>query len=716
MMLLAFHLNAGNIVLEIRNKMTNQAVPNSIVRYNETVFTSDSAGFVDILITKTPIELLITSLGYFDLKKTLLHVTKDHYILYLIPNTADLKETIVTGSAKPVLATQSVYSVHTINSQQIYQRGGITLNDVLNYENNNYISNDNILGSSVSMGGISGQNVKILVNGVALTGRENGNIDLGQINLQNIKRIEMIQGPMSVIYGSNAFGGVINLITKTPQKPLTLSLRNYTETIGKCNFSGSLGIHRKAHRLQVTAARNFFSGWSPEDSVDRFMQWKPKTQYNADLNYTWDLNKKWSLNYYSSFLSEKITNKGIPIINPYEGYAFDEYYRTKRLLQSSTLVYNHNEYAGFSVVNSYTDYVRKRNRYKKDLVSLEQIPTTGAGDQDSNYFRTFQSRGTYHHSKFLGMQIILGYEWTHETAISSRLSDSKKPLSDMALFTSLLYEKKKWNVQPSIRVAHNNMFGYSATPAFHLKYDVSKNLQIRASFATGYRSPTLKELYLQFIDQNHTIIGNSDLLPEKGYRAEGSIQYQQQFSKIQMTFSGMMATNNIHDMIVLAVYKGSSVLRVYSNLSQYQNVLFNASSQLKWGHITIKQGLGYTQVMPNALVPKYGIWEYSNILSFQLTPLKTILNINYKFNSKQPVINTDNQFQFTAPIHIGNISLQKTFLNQSLQVQIGMKNIFNIQNSRLSGVTDFQGNAHMSANGMYLFPERSAFVDLNYFF
>ena len=78
----------------------------------------------------------------------------------------------------------------------------------------------NILGASTNIGGIGAQNVKILLNGVPLNGSEAGFIDLNQININNVKRIETVQGPMSIMYGSNALGGVIILLLKKPRKKL----------------------------------------------------------------------------------------------------------------------------------------------------------------------------------------------------------------------------------------------------------------------------------------------------------------------------------------------------------------------------------------------------------------------------------------------------------------------------------------------------------------
>jgi outer membrane receptor for ferrienterochelin and colicins len=82
-----------------------------------------------------------------------------------------------------------------------------------------------VYGSSVSINGISGEGVKILVNGVPMVGRIDGKIDISQINLTNVERIEIVKGPQSVIYGTDALGGVINIITKEQKDDWNVSAK-----------------------------------------------------------------------------------------------------------------------------------------------------------------------------------------------------------------------------------------------------------------------------------------------------------------------------------------------------------------------------------------------------------------------------------------------------------------------------------------------------------
>lgn len=721
----AFMTRATDVVIALRDK-TNQdyiiAAKISYVLGNEhrSIITNYN-GEATLANLTLPCKLHIHALGYEDrnyvleLKSIVLRGEKNYATIDLTRLSNTFNDVVVTAQAKPVLAAQSIYKINTVNSVQMMQRGAVTLNDVLNYELNNFISNDNVLGSSVSVAGIGGQNVKVLINGIPVLGRENGNIDLGQLNLNNIKRIEMIQGPMSVMYGSNALGGVINLITNQPQKNFSVTPRVYLESIGKYNLSTNVNYSKGNHSAQASFARNFFQGWTPkEDSADRFQLWKPKTQYTSDLQYSYQ-RKKWNLTYFSSLMHETITNKGLPIINPYEAYAFDEYYITRRMIQSLSNTIKFSEKTNLTLLNSYSVYNRTKNRFKKDLVSLEQFLTPAVGDQDTSIFNNINLRGTLQ-SSLKNTQILVGYEYSFDNGRSYKLADNVQTISDLGLFGSVAYQKKNLSVQPSARYTFNNRFGKAFTPALHLKYDLNTRIQIRSSYARGFRAPSLKEMYLQFIDQNHTIIGNEDLKPEIGNHAEVNAEYKTSYAKNNIVISGTASINDIRNMITLAVYDGSGILRKYANLERYQNYLINTKARLSNRDYSIELGSGLIYVKNTGFIPQHSIYEFSSNFSYLIKPIKTNINFNYKLNSKQPILTVDEKYLFTQPIHIANMSFQRYIFSNALSVQIGVKNLFNLTTSTLSNSTDLQGGGHLSSAGLLLFPNRSLFMDVQYKF
>lgn len=721
-LLVVCNVQATDLVLYIKDIQSLQLLSGvslkiSSDKKNKLLFTSDTSGIIHCTHITLPITITCDMKQYVQksvhvgLNDIILQDGKYIYTLYLETETQQLQDVVITGQSTPVMAAQSLYKVQTINAKQIAQRGAVTLNDVLNYELGSFINNDNILGSSVNIGGIGGQNVKILVNGIPITGRENGNIDLGQINMANVKRIEMIQGPMSVIYGSNALGGVINIITNTSKKRIQGEARSYIENIGRYNFSGNIATQKNNHSVIFSIARNFFAGWTPNYQQDRFQIWKPKTQYLADLQYSYDL-KKGKISYYGSYLNEKITNKGTPIVNSFEGYAFDEYYRTHRNIQSINTEYELSEKEKITALASFNGYTRYKNRFKKNLVSMEQFLTENTGDQDTSIFNTYNFRGTLNSQRFKNFQLLLGYEYNFETGKSFKLSDDMQYLAESGIFASANYEAKKLSIQPSMRYINNSKYKDAFTPALHAKYSINSTAQLRASYARGFRTPSMKELYLQFIDQNHTIIGNADLRPEIGDHYEIAFEKQGSIQNIEYKLQTTAMHNNIKDLIALAAYNNHGILRKYSNIAHYQNWIGNIQCQFIHKNIAYTIGTAYTYVEKSTFIPQHTIWEYNHIVSYQWLKMHASINFNYKYNSKQPVMTVENQFLYTNPLHIANASIQKTFLKEKIRIQLGARNLFNIQNSALNGVANYTGSAHTSNNGMQVFPRRSYFTDM----
>ena len=190
--------------------------------------------------------LKVSYIGYQMYLDTLF--SGENKIILLQPKDYLIDDVVVTAQYSPTSVENSVHKIKVISRQKIDDMAAVNLRDVLTNELNIRISQDNVLGSGMSLQGISGQNVKILIDGVPVIGRMDGQIDLNQINLNNVERIELIEGPLSVNYGSNALAGTINIITKKHQdEKLSLGINSYTENIGTYNLETNIGFtfHRK---------------------------------------------------------------------------------------------------------------------------------------------------------------------------------------------------------------------------------------------------------------------------------------------------------------------------------------------------------------------------------------------------------------------------------------------------------------------------------------
>lgn len=133
-------------------------------------------------------------------------------------------EIVVTATRTEKKLGNVAVPVTLISSKQIAQAGSVRLADILQEQAGLYITTG--FGAGVQMQGLNPDYTLILLNGEPLVGRTAGILDLNRITVGNIKQIEIVKGPSSSLYGSEAMAGVINIITTTPIKnELALSAR-----------------------------------------------------------------------------------------------------------------------------------------------------------------------------------------------------------------------------------------------------------------------------------------------------------------------------------------------------------------------------------------------------------------------------------------------------------------------------------------------------------
>lgn len=620
---------------------------------------------------------------------------------------------VVTGQYQATTIDKSVSKIRVIDSKRIQAQGAVNLKDVLSNELNVRLSQDNILGSSLSLQGISGQNIKILIDGVPMIGRLDGNIDISQINMNNIERIEIIEGPMSVIYGTDALGGVINLITKkTTKHSIEGNVNSYYESAGNYNIDGRVAFKTKNRTtVQVSGGRNFFDGFGESGLRGRVQQWKPKEQYFADAIVGFKIGKS-THRIQSIFFDELLLNRGAPVMRPYSVYAFDNYFYTRRFNNSLFSNFELSNGAKINIINSYSWFRRHNLQQRKDLVTLEQTLTQGTSDHDTSIFDLMMSRGTYTQTINKKFSYQFGYDINVETGRGERIQGERQSIGDYAAYTTLEYRPSlRWVFRPGIRASYNTRYGSPITPSFNAKYTVSNKLNIRASYARGFRAPSLKELNLFFVDINHNIRPNSDLQAEVSDNVNVSAVYSHQFrNKVSLRIEPSLFYNDIQNMISLALVDPATQLYSYINIGQFNNAGANFSVEVKAGNIAVQTGASITAVrniFGGADVPSYNTTrEYRANMSYTLPVTNTRFNIFYKYNGAVPGFALDGNNK-VVPTYIqaysmADVSVSQSFLNKRITLIAGARNLLNVGNINFNVPTGTAhgGNGNSMAVGM----------------
>lgn len=645
----------------------------------------------------------------------------------------NIREVVVTGQYAPGNTEKAVQKIRLIDAKKIQAMSAQNLRDVLSNELNIRLSQDNILGSSLNIQGIGGEGVKILVDGVPVIGRQDGNIDLSQISLSNVERIEIVEGPMAVNYGTDALAGTINLITKkTQQHTWDAGLSTYYESIGTYNINGRLGFHKGNHTILLSGGRNFFDGWrdgekpfslslkaKPADS-DRVFQWKPKEQYFTNLQYIYQVGKT-TFNYKGDYFNELITNRGAPYA--YGEKASDDAYRTIRVDNAIFMNTKLAEDKNLNVQLAYNDYRRISNTYLNDLTTLNKILTDNAGDQDTSIFHQLNSRATYSTSKANAkINYELGYDIDIEDASGLRIKNTKQTIGDYAGFASAEYRPvAQLTIRPGVRYAYNTAYGAPLIPSVNVRCKLHE-VVLRASFAQGFRAPSLKELYFDFHDSNHDIDGNQNLKPEYSNSYNVSAGYIKRLGNYYYKVDASGFYNDMRDRIELA-QTGAGAQYSYVNIGRYKTLGLQANIEVGHKNLKVLAGGSYTGRYNNiSQTNSVSTFSYSPELrcniSYEFPTAGISINFFYKYNGSLPGFALDEKGAVTrtnvSAYSMGDISVAKSFLEKRVSVTIGSKNIFDVKTLAVAGSVADASSPHSAGTSMPIGTGRYYFMRLDF--
>lgn len=644
----------------------------------------------------------ISHLGFETYVDTLVpeKFTSQNLNIPLQPSVFNLDEQVITGQYGPGSTDKAVHKVTVIGREKIDNMAAITLEDVLSNALNIRLSQDNILGSGLSMQGISGENVKIMIDGVPVIGRVDGNIDLSQINLNNVERIEIIEGPMSVNYGTNALAGTINIITqKSDVSKPSMGLSSYYENVGTHNLQLQGEAKLLNTNLRMSAGRNYFDGWSASDAYwpsysktladsRRFKQWKPKEQYFGRFNASRTV-KDWNLNYRFETFSENILNRGLPRA-PYGEAAFDDVYYTSRIDHALSLDKNFAKHQ-LRFLAASNRYGRRKNTYIKDLTDLTQLLTSNPSDHDTSAFDQFMSRATW--SSNLTQSSInyqLGYDLNYEQAKGRRIEGQTSSMGDYAIFGSLEWHLlKKLLLRPALRVAHNTVYEAPLSPSLNAKW-AWKNNSFRASYARGFRAPSIKELHFLFVDINHNIIGNTDLVAERSNNYNLHFQHKKLLNKGLLKYEVSTYFNQIDNMITLAQI--NDLQYSYVNVGEFRSKGINTT--LRWVSKRLNASISYNYLgrSNNVVHETIGAYNYSGEtaanLQYHIPKYGLRFSGFYKYQGRLQnfALNSDGAVSetFIDPYHLTDVTLSKALLKDKVHITTGFKNLLNVQNVNAS--------------------------------
>ncbi len=622
--------------------------------------------------------------------------------IFLKPAVFNMEEVVVTGQYSPQKVDRSIYPINVISSRMIEMKAATNMAELLKEQSSMRVSQDGVLGTSLTIQGLSGENVKFLQNGVPLIGRMNGNFDLNQINLNNVDHIEILEGPMSVIYGSNALAGVVNIILKENKSSvLSTSTNAYYESLGVYNIDASVSLNKNKHGFFLDGGRNFFQGFSYKDT-SRIESFKPRRQYFFDgyYSYTGDIMK---LKFSGDYFNELLLDKGA-LLPVYYETAFDSYFTTVRYTGRVDAAFNLPRSHFINLVASYSSYTRTKLTYFKDLTTLEQnLVETGAVN-DTTGIRSVVARGTFARSNSLKkVNYQAGFDANIETGTGKRILGNRQEIGDYAGFISLKWDPvSALSFQPGVRLIYNTKYSAPLVYALSAKWTIVDNLNLRLSYSRGFRTPDLKELYLTFVDIIHDVHGNPDLKAETSNNINLNLSWKKDYGKSSWELQTSGFYNIIDNVITLAQVQGLEYQ--YVNLVKYKTTGFQlGTSWSLFPALRIQAGVAETGIAAAGNEnDKTSAFIFATDVtlsgSYHLPKPDLTFSLFYKYTGKSPQFQLDGDIISTGyidPYNTMDITVAKGFWNQRIRLSTGVKNLFDTRTIPATGVSS---GAHTSGS------------------
>ena len=416
-------------------------------------------------------------------------------------STCNLNEVVVTATRSERALSDLPVPVTVISGSQIKEMGSLRLSDVLSEQTGMTLVTDH--GTGIQLQGFSPEYTLILIDGEPLIGRTSGTLELSRVTVGNIKQIEVIKGPSSSLYGSEALAGVINIITTQPKNTSGSVTTRYGSN-NTLDLGTGLSYQRGKIGISLYANRYHTDGYdlSPETAGETV---SPFTNYTFQSRVTYSHSDKTKMSVSGRYFDESqssVTDVGTvsePVLLDGRGKVKDwninpvfSHYFSDRLKTTFRL------YGSGYKTNSYLTYQQ------------------GDGLYDASYFnQTFlrpEIQSEYFFNKRNTVTLGVGRIW--ESVEATRYDEKMK------YQTNYLYAQYEWlpvdrlNVLAGVRFDNHSVYGSQLSPKLSAQYSVLPWLDVRGSFGVGFKAPDFRQLYLNFTNATvgYTVLGSETLL------------------------------------------------------------------------------------------------------------------------------------------------------------------------------------------------------------
>ena len=428
--------------------------------------------------------------------------------------------------------------VDIISAKQIETANGERLPDILKSKSSVFLKSYGITPalSTISLNGLGAEHTLIVIDGIRLNSFQNSHIDLSLIPKENIERIEIINNGISSIYGSDAIGGVVNIITKNRENLSEDRSTKYNASIsgGSHNTMGySFGFYKELSNFNFRLSH---SGESSDGDYEYYFDDGTERKRKKRENAEYDI---YDISLITQYIFDE--NNLLKLVSTYSDQDKEVPGIETGTSPPPTIQLDENWNNILKIDNKLSEdfYLKSKFNFQNNFMRYS------IGEFLNSYYKNI----VYHGGSELRIKgkkfaITSGYSFTHAQLESNELIDGIKR-NQHAIFTSASFSPYNWiKLYPSFR--YDYISDISKTPftyKFGLNMTPFRNtgFSIRGNIGENFRAPSFNDLYWKNS-------GNKYLSPEKSLNIEGGISYiLYEFLNVQLelTYSYIRADNKI---------------------------------------------------------------------------------------------------------------------------------------------------------------------------
>ncbi|MFT5751674.1 MAG: outer membrane receptor for ferrienterochelin and colicins [Flavobacteriales bacterium] len=657
-------------------------------------------------------------------------------------NINELQEVVLTATRTARQLSSLPLPVTLIPQKKIIQSGTVRLSEILNEQTGIITISDESGFEGVQMQGISSDYILILIDGVPLVGRSAGNFDLSRLTVGNIKQIEVVKGPSSSLYGSEALGGVINIITSTPKTGTLDGTISYR--IGRFTQQDiNLDIKQRVNKFRYAFFANRFSseGYDLNPNMEG-QTVNPFENYTLNGRLFYDFNDKLSL--FSSVRFYDQTQEA--------GFTFDDTFFEGDTEEQEwnghlRLDQKWNDAFDMDYELYYTNYTANER-----LASPISDEVLSDSDFDQKLLRP-EVRANYAFARAGTVTAGVGFQYDE---LDRTFFDEKVTFNAQYLYAQYdVNPLENLNILIGGRFDNHSEYSNQFSPKLALRYKLTDAIALKGSVGYGFKAPDFRQLYFDFTNTavGYTVLGYNvavDKLEElqaqgqildvvvpssalgNPLEAESSIGYNlgMTFKKdkwnMELNFFRNDFRNLIDTRIIARKTNGQNVfsyvnfdeiyttgLEVNTGYKINKNLHINAGYQLLYAFDKTKEklvengevfarDLQTNQTVAVERTDYFGLVNRSRHnanfkVFYDIPKLKANVNIRLLYRSKYAQFDTNGNglidtydTSFIDGYITTNIAASKTFL-KDFNVQVGANNVLDYTDSAIPTLPGIQG-------------------------